>query len=539
MDFILLNCIVAVGCWLGYCFALTRFTAWPVEYTPLFSSALIITILYAFAYLGYLPLGVYCILIFGGALFLLSPIYIRNDSKTFFEKYLTPGFSIWVAISLLLAIYAANTWLRNWDDFGEWAPHVKSMYFNMGFVRASDYGINLDFPPGPGLFYFPFFFLSHFSDSALKFAQNLLCMTPLTLLFSRGSWRQWKLIISFAIAVLLLLILVYSWHVGFNIYLAIDSTIGVFFGGMLFLYYGEKNYSSALILLTPIIFAFNLLKPKLYIFALLLSGLIFLDRQFQSTSKKGAYKAFWLLVPTLVAVVSWHHYLVSMNIVATLQIHATPTKIMSLLGGELTPFQHQVLLALAHYPQKIALSLMPILLLAGIYYFSAPLSQRRRFMFWQIFMSIGFLLYLSGILMICLFTFDQAIEVTWGVTRFYTIYLMGWAIFILGNLYQVVYARFESHVPGVPNYLVYCSGAALLGLCAMWAVNIHHQASKQVDFARIALMARKINHTTPPNAKITILQNKLTPSELNQLNYLILPRKVVILNEATPQQGAP
>lgn len=523
-------------CLLGYCLGLTRLKKWPIEYTPLFSISILVTSLYFFAYFNQLGLGVYIMMGIGATLLLTSPFYLPKNKNQIISHYLTPGFTFWIALSIVLSIYAAHTWIHNWDDFGEWGPHAKAMFYNTGFVRASDYGINKDFPPGPGLFYFSFIFFNNLSDSVIKFAQNFLCMAPIAILFAKGKWNQWKFILSAQAIILIVFVLIHTFHVGFNIKLATDDTIGVFFGCMLFTYYRNRSKGINAFYLLPIIFAFSLLKPKLYIFVLLLCALIIADQIYQRYFLKQKtpleltpqlIKSLFLLLACLLATLTWRHYVIQAHIARSNQLHITAAKIIELLSDNISAYHKAILIKFISYKTKVLLDLLPFVLLTIVYcLFSKQKQQKNTFLVWQISLLIGFIFYLLGILLMGLFGFHSTMELGWAVVRYYTIYLIGWSLFVWGNLYEITLDRFVATPKTLINYMAPLCSTSLLALLIVWGIKIHHQAIHRPDFARIAAIAVKINQSTPPHTTIKIQKGQFTVDEENQLAYQILPRRI-------------
>ena len=232
----LLGCIIVALAMAGCCFGFTRFNKMPIETTPLFTVAATVTLLYVCAYLGFLQVATYLMLAFGLGLLLFSPFYIRNREQLF-AQYLTPAFCIWIILTAIFCYFAVHRGLYQWDDFDEWAPHAKAIFFKNGFPGVVHYGMNNDYPPGLGLYYYPFLLMMGLSDSAMKLAHCSLIMSPLLVLFCRSQWSQWQRTAALLVLTTLGLLFLYHTHLGFNMLLGPDDAIGLTLGAMLSYYY--------------------------------------------------------------------------------------------------------------------------------------------------------------------------------------------------------------------------------------------------------------------------------------------------------------
>ncbi len=190
----------------------------------------------------------------GGILALfISPLYIQKEDLL--KKYLTPGIVISCIIIIILAYMVSHHKPQQWDEFTHWGPLAKIFYYNNGFVTSSNMVTHKSYPPGGPIFYYFFMFFSKdFSIGKAYSAQLILQLAPLVILFGNNKWKSWKKVSLLWLVLLICLVSLYHFSVGFLGSLYMDFSVSFYWAGLVNFYltenknpfyYSGSNYSGS------------------------------------------------------------------------------------------------------------------------------------------------------------------------------------------------------------------------------------------------------------------------------------------------------
>jgi hypothetical protein len=259
---------------LGYCFVIAKYWRWPVETTPFFIVPSIIGLLYIAGLLNILPFVASIIYYIGLLLFVWSLILVGKNPRLLLKEYLTPGIVCFILFSSLLWFKVYGATFSSWDEFIHWGLVSKDVFLTNGFVDAKSLFNLTKYPPGLSLFHYFIYRTLGFSEGITYFAQCLLLLAPLIVLFQGLSWKRWFYILTTMIFCYLILFVFSAWSYneitgGQGPFLSVlpNLVLGVFFGIGLSSYYLAKNKDAAIIRLIPVIFCLPLIKGVGALFA--------------------------------------------------------------------------------------------------------------------------------------------------------------------------------------------------------------------------------------------------------------------------------
>lgn len=156
---------------LGYFFKLRE---WGVAaYLGWITSFWVMTlVLYVFAMLGYVQMGIYAVSVIGVILF-LRHIILRALNKISSAGLHVHVFDVWMIVAgILLAVTLQQVSLVHYDNYSHWATIVKFMYFEQRIPGASDALISFSsYPIGNALFNNYVVNLIGFSEGNMLLAQ--------------------------------------------------------------------------------------------------------------------------------------------------------------------------------------------------------------------------------------------------------------------------------------------------------------------------------------------------------------------------------
>lgn len=500
---------------LGYCLIFTRLANRSIEYAPFFVISAVITLLYCFAYWHFLKTGTNSILLIGGGLLLLSPIYLRN--KQHWEKCVTPGAVISVGFLALFLLLAHNLHFSAWDEFTHWGPHSKLVFLNNGFYRASHVTIHESYPLGSALFQYLFFRFGY-SEGSAYVAQCLLAMAPLSILLYQFHWSNWKrALLAYALAIGVLLLL--HVQIGFKETLYMDAIVGIYVGMSLVAYLSSPKNISSILFLLPIVIALGTFKQKLLPFVLLIACIIFLDQCIHNRKKwfVALITVATLPLSSMIMTHSWHHYL---NIIQ-----------VPIQWGMQLSFKHFGTAQYAiinHYLHALLSSFSFVfiaLLLSLLTYFCYTTKIKKiNLISIQIALLLGFIAYSFGLLLMYLFAFG-VYEATYlaSMSRYLHIYYIAWSLVTLYFLYDAT------------KNLTYTMQKSLESICVtgcfmalVYVIQYHPKpqviATQQLR-QPIAIIANAVKKYTPAHSKIFTLWENSVGFERAVLAYELMPRK--------------
>jgi len=452
-------------------------------------------------------------------------------------------------ITVLFSVFADLRWLSNWDDFGEWGAHAFIFFHNNGFIRAEDVGQNKFYPPGTALFSYLFTHCNNFSDGTLLLAQNLLCMSPFALIVQNTQWRQWKEIFTALTFILLSLILLFNLHIGYKTHLSNGNLVGLFFGGLLLLYYQSKREAKDILLLYPLIFCFCLLEPLLITIVLLISILLIFDHIYfyigQTKKNNLSFSqligqlalCLSLVVVGLIATVSWQYYVHYAQLETSSDVHLSVSAVTHFFSHPLNAKEQGILQQMLH----LLLTLIPsfCLLLIGAtisVWLSRRFSTAARLLLWQVALFCGFLFYLFGLFILHLYGYQTLAAVFQGFTRYVRIYLVAWTLFTCGILCQTYLSttgRPACHKRNSFFFIV--SACSMLVLTIAWSMGLYQQKNEHRSYASLRFIGEKVRRSIHKKTTICLLFHGLSATNRIQLYYQVLPNSLKSFAVSNPQ----
>ncbi len=524
-------------CILGYCLALTRLSKWRIEFTPFFIISSIITLLYIFAYTHTLQFGTNALLLIGGLLFILSPLFLFSERAIFFEKYATPGLIITLCFSALFLSLANQSHLSAWDEFTHWGPHSKLVFYHNGFLTASDVTIHKSYPLGGALFQYFFFRLSGYSEGVAYVAQTLLLMAPLSIFFAHYHWQSWKrafIVYSFVLLVLLAL----KVKIGVTNSLYMDTAVGIYVGMAIVSFLSSSKTITNILYLIPIITAMTLFKQKLMPFVLLISAVIFivqLSNRGTRASKRAEYgtmsgsarlltRAFLsLLTLPLSAILitdSWHHYLKQINQSVEWKMDFSFTKLHDAFLAPAGSIPHTIIANYTHALTPAFICVFAIMMLNAVaFYFSK--GNKTTIAIVRAILLLGFIAYAFALLLMYLFSFSAYEGIIHAsMNRYLNIYFVAWSLVTLYFLFDA-FLRFNIKSSIENGFII----TIMIGLLSWITLHFTHQKHSLSPLREpINHIANVVKNVVPRNASVFTIWQDGTGLERGILLYELTPR---------------
>jgi len=526
-------------CLLGYCFAFTRVTRWPVESTPFFVVSLLISLLYGFAYFGYLHIGAVILLGLGAGFLLLTPLYIKREER--YKKYLTPGFVVLFLFTAIFAAVASHSHLYLWDEFTQWAAHAKFIAQTHAFWTANNQVIHPAYPPGAALFYYLFYPFDGYRTGGAYFAQQMLLLLPLGVILRNSAWPNWQrplLIMAIAAACMMLLHV----HMGAKITLYLDGLVGVYFGISLLCARESAGSLKDVLYFAPVVFAMMLLKVKLLGFVLLVLFFLLVGSRSVSLTKK-IFTVLLLVLIALVASWSWQYYSIIHGLNTEWRIHASFLQVTrTFMLFDFTAMQKVTAL---HF-LKACLKLLPYVFVILTVAFCHMLClqvrvDRRSILVDQLWLLLGFTGFLTSLLLMYLFAFSgyEASQLA-SFSRYTQIYLVGWFLFTYARFSPALSALSFAWGKRVSTGLTALVLVILpVFLIASHAARVHKDKEARSLWHTQKVLSRivdKMSTQVPSNAKVFTVWQDSTGLERAILAYKLIPRR---LNLGASSYGSP
>ncbi|OGT85857.1 MAG: hypothetical protein A3G86_04075 [Gammaproteobacteria bacterium RIFCSPLOWO2_12_FULL_42_18] len=494
----------------GYCLSLKKFLKMPLEQVTFLIISITILVLYGLAYVGTLKIGTMIFILVGLILLLTHLSQLKNitTSQIITFSFLT---------LFLLSAYFIH--LTQWDEFAQWGPHIKLMYWHHGFIQASDVTTHKAYPPGGTLFYYLFLRLTHFSEGMAYVAQCLLTIAPIAILFSDYPANAWRRVIIFYVVTIILLL-----SLGIKIgpvgTLYMDGVTGIFVGMCLVFYFSSKKTARDILLLLPTVMALTLFKVKLFPFVLMIACIIFLDQWcFERTSFLKKFSCIVALpIASLLVSSTWHHYLNHIQVKREWKMHPS----FSHLSGT----QHAIIHNFFHALTPTVLFLVLIVFFTILIY--QYTTEKKRLVLTQSILCACFVLYIAGLLLMYLFSFGEYEAVHHlSLNRYLHIIEIAWLLVTLYFFFQCL--------KSVAIFSDIVEKKIIIALCVaifvyLFFYGLHqHQLQKEHRGAiylrePIAAVAKQVNIWTPTNAKIFSIWQSGTGLEHAILAYELLPR---------------
>lgn len=268
---------------LSWCF--TRQLGVPSYSGPLCAVGTIVTSLYVADFLSLLKGTGLLLLVGGNGLLFFYALRCWNGKERVSIRHgmLTAALLLGIAG---LAHLNYRTGFNQWDEFSHWGTFSKLLY-SEGTFHLKAMGLRYyfeDYPPGTALFSYFFLQASGYSESVVYFAHSLIllcgCLPAIGMAMSSSNFRGLLAILA---CFLFVVVLGQGWSSAL-----IDHVVGILFGGIVCAFWTMRNSTptSLLALIPPLCFLV-LSKQSGASFALLVTGLIFVDRLWLACFESG------------------------------------------------------------------------------------------------------------------------------------------------------------------------------------------------------------------------------------------------------------
>lgn len=140
-----------------------------------FTIIIMMYVLSAIGIMGYTLLIIMEIVLF---IIFLFAVYKKKFSNNIFSKIFTPGFFIFLMLSVMLYWFTSEVKVFQWDEFTHWATTVKDMYYTSRLSIYSDSVTSFTtYPPAMALWEYLFVaFGRDYSDAGVIFAYDIYCV---------------------------------------------------------------------------------------------------------------------------------------------------------------------------------------------------------------------------------------------------------------------------------------------------------------------------------------------------------------------------
>jgi len=461
--------------------ALTFLLKYRFEQTIAITCFAVIITLYVFGLAGIMIAGFYAVI---AASIVALGICIWGMVKGYKEKtnplkdILTPGFAVFILISLFIFYVNRNRMMSLWDEFSHWGVVVKNMFVFDAFGNHPDATTTFrGYPPATALFHYFWMKIGGFSEPKLYMSMGLLGVSLLLPVFKNIRWDNLKVIPFVAIFVFIIPLFP---HVGFYNEIYVDALLGILLAYILFAYFTEKNYDTAFYINIALASAvLTLVKASGFGLALIAGIIIVLDVLIKSRKEKlskdrlaGFLKSKYFLVSAIALLIpvivnqSWSIYrnLTDTAFAWTPVSGITLPAFLELLKGNAEEYQYTIIVNFVS------------MLLSGASSFG--------FTFFQC------LIIISGLLFIWMLKSEQPlrnkiINCSAGV-------YIGWALYTVSLLVLYVFAWYDQEALALASFHRYMNTyfATIVCLfCCMFIyyINENEKLSKNRKFARIVL----------------------------------------------------
>lgn len=231
----------------------------------------VILVLFAGGLLGVLPASRWLLLVLGVAALVFELARHRRASLASLGSV---PMVVFLGLCVLYFLVHGSSTFRYYDEFSHWGIYLKDMVALGGFWQADSNTLHPRYPPATSLWQYFFVFSEIPREGTAYFAQFLLLLAPLLVLFEALKWRQ----AGWAAAIIVLILFGYG-NFGHGIAsLYIDHVISALVAGILLNFLAELRKRSTMSMLSyalPLA-TLALVKDSCFFFALALGALFFL-----------------------------------------------------------------------------------------------------------------------------------------------------------------------------------------------------------------------------------------------------------------------
>ena len=519
---------------LGYCLAIRRFLRWPIEATPFFIVSCTIVLFYIFAYINILQPASLIFILLGGLCLITAPFYLPHQRSILFSDYFTPGLCLFIFYIIIFGILEHNQMLVSWDDITTWLPNAKFVYTYHGFLHAASPTTN--YPPGSALFYYLFLRIGGFSEGRLLFAHLFLLFSPWIILLRQYNWSTINRAITLSLFIITISLL-FKAAIGPSAELLMDSSTGLFFGGILVSYYIMLKDRGCWLYLAIAAMALVLLRPMVAPFVAILAMIIVCDQLYQIKNNQAKllpallFTGIWLL-PILVAY-SWLYFLKNTGVFNLWSFN----KLYSAIA---IPSSYKIHLIffnnLTSFIMPVVFYLIALLLIYYIHHAATNQSNKKRILIANSLLSIGYFGYIASLLLVYFFLMPPQVANTLNAfPRFMCTYYLGWSLILLAQLLYLTDKPILAKIENLPNklkYLIPLSFAILLSLYISIYYYINHvgflqKNSRAYEREAIKQLVHPIQVVTK-NSSIYVIWTGSYELMMTMINDELIPQKTYL-----------
>ncbi len=291
---------------LGYSLAVKRRLGIEASFALILSVSSWLLLAYVFGLAGFLKEGAIALWVLGLVAFLVeSPQLLRSLR----EKTFSPVLGLFVLFCLAFWFVHHDSQYFYFDEYSHWGVFIKDLWYFDRFWQADSNAWHPHYLPGAPLWQYALTQFSPEVESTAYFAQFILLIAPLMVLYERLSLRQ----LGWAAAITLIIIIGLA-NFGHSVAsLYVDHVIATWFAGVLILGVFQHDLDwKKLMLLFPALIVMALLKDVGIGFALAAAGLVsalvlfrYYGDGLSAAFGKSLALGVVLLLPSLIAVAAW------------------------------------------------------------------------------------------------------------------------------------------------------------------------------------------------------------------------------------------
>ena len=561
----------------GYALLLHLWSRRQPELSLLAALSGVMASLYLAAVAGLLQPAAWFLLVGGLLCIVLCVGFSARLGKQFWLSFLTPGVVIALTLSIAFCLLYPDLSLQHGDEFSHWAVVSKEMSITNSLPGLNGAVMFKDYPPGSSLIHYWVAKISGVNETSFYWGHFLmLCMPAMTLLAGL-EWRR----LAWIAASLVVITLVTSTLSVFVNSLMVDVSLGLFFTAGLYAALRVDMKKREALLLVPVLFVLPLMKASGFFLALIIVMALALRilvewlvnlRRHKGIPWTAALVLLLLLIVPLSSHYSWKLRLDVLGINPTFKTTGvTSSAIINAFTPEApekakltikrfykalwqeplslyTTKQYNSFVrelakgwGLSEYRFTPSLGLISWLGLAGLLFGAGFLVQsnsgdRRRLALLAITLSITWILYLWGLLVLYLFSFSAyegprlASYSRYVNTLLIPTLLLGWVWSIpkptVPGEYTVTKRKPLRH--GIYWTLLLIWGLGLLTQIPTFdELPRWHQHGKLArERAFIAPYARLIEENVPPDKAVFVVCQKSVGWEVNLLRFDAAPRRL-------------
>ena len=257
-----------------------------------------------------LKAGVYTVIL----IFIIIGIYLlitqnrfkkKNEKIKLFKEIITPGFVVFTILYIIYVLISQNKIFTHYDEFSHWGTVVKNMYIynNFGTNPESLLQYN-EYPPFAGVFEYIFLIIrGNYAESTVIVASKILYLSIIILIFRNITWKtDKKLIIIYTLGIIFLPMVFYT---DFYDNILVDGLEGIFFAISLYSWYSIRNKKNRNIIVTCLLIALGLLKLSGIGLVILVLLIILINTLIKKKNRKEILNVLFIILFISVFILTW------------------------------------------------------------------------------------------------------------------------------------------------------------------------------------------------------------------------------------------